>query len=267
VTNQPLRLLITGSNRGIGRETARYFAERGARVAINGRDADRLESVRQEFASAGHDVVAIPGDISDPEQISVIVDGAVRELGGLDVLVNNAAVSMRGRFEDLVGSVVDTVIGTNVTGTIMTTVRALPHLRKSKGSVIFISSLAGLWGMPLISVYAASKMALTAIVESLRTELSGSGVHVGIAHVGITQHDGDKAILGVDGTPFPLAPRPGADTQEKVARAVYRMVHRRRNRAVLTPGGHALEFFSRYFPRIFAVMVRGATARINRIAK
>ena len=262
-----MRVLITGSNRGIGRETARHFARAGAQVAINGRDAGRLESVRAELSEAGYSVISIAGDISDPEQSATIVETAVSRLGGLDVLVNNAALAMRGRFEDLAAPVVDRILRVNVSGSVMTTVHALPALRESRGSVIFVSSLAGLWGFPLISVYSASKMALTAIAQSLRSELAGTGVHVGVLHVGVTQHDADKAILATDGAPYPLAPRPRADTQAHVARVVFGMVRRRQKRRILTPAGHALSIAARVFPRIFALLVGRASARVERIAR
>lgn len=262
-----LRVLITGSNRGIGRETARCFAERGASVALNGRDAERLRRVEAELTGAGFRVFAVPGDISDPEQAEAVVLESVRLLGGLDVLVNNAAVSMRGRFEDVTFPVVDRVIRTNVMGTMMMTVHALPHIRESRGSVVIVSSLVGLWGLPLVSVYSASKMALSALAQSLRTELLGTGVHVGIVHVGLTQHDDDKAILAADGSPYPLAARPGASPQVRVAKAIYRMVRRRRKRMVLTAAGHVLDAMVRISPRLATFLIGTATARVNRIAR
>lgn len=262
-----LRVLITGSNRGIGRETARCLLRQGCRVVINGRDRERLAKVESELSAEGYTVGGVAGDISNPADSQRIVEEAVGFLGGLDVLINNAAVAMRGRFEELSPEVVDRVVRTNISGSVMTTVNAMPHLRRRGGSVIFVSSLAGLWGFPLISVYAASKMALTAIAQSMRTELAGSGIHVGVLHVGITQHDADKAIFAVDGADFPLAPRPGAVSQERVARAACRMIRRRRNRMVLTPAGHLLALFVRFAPRLLSIVLRRAGRRVNRIAR
>jgi len=261
------RVLITGSNRGIGRETARVFAESGAIVAINGRDTDRLEAVRAEFADEGFTVFPVAGDIADPDQVPRIVEQAVAALGGLDVLINNAALAMRGPFVDLSPGVVNRIVSTNISGTVNLTVQALPHLTETRGSVVIISSLAGLWGFPLISIYAASKMALTAIAQSMRAELAADGVHVGIVHVGLTQHDSDKAIIAADGSRYDLAARPRADTQIHVARVIHRLVQRRRARATLTIAGHVLELFSRFFPRLLGVLIRKASARVRRIAR
>jgi len=263
----PPRVLITGSNRGIGRETARLFGLAGASVAINGRDEARLNSVCEEFAELGISVIPIPGDISDPNQAPRIVSDAVRALGGLDVLVNNAALAMRGPVSELTPGVVERIVSTNVIGTANITVAALPHIRQSHGSVVFISSLAGLWGFPLISIYGASKMALTAFAQSMHAELSGDGVHIGIVHVGLTQHDDDKRILAADGSPYPLDARPRAASQVRVARAILRLVRRRRRRVVLTPAGHILELCRRLFPRLVGAIVRKSSKRVLRIAK
>jgi short-subunit dehydrogenase len=268
-----VRALITGSNRGIGRETARLFVQKGWSVALNGRDAGRLEAVASELTAvaretgSGATVVSIPGDVSDPVQCREIVELAVHDLGGLDVLVNNAALAMRGPFEELDPSVVDTIVRTNIAGPTNLTVAALPALKAARGSVVFVSSVAGLYGFPLVSIYAASKMALTALSQSMHAELAGSGVHVGLLHVGITSHDSDKAILSVDGSPYPLAPRPRAPGQDSVARAIYHMVRRRRRRMVLTPAGWVAAFFVQFFPRLLGAIVRRASARVHRIAK
>jgi len=158
-------------------------------------------------------------------------------------------------------------MATNVNGAFYTTVAALPLLKETHGSVVFVSSLVGLWGMPLVSVYSASKMALTALVQNLQSELAGTGVHAGIVYVGITQHDEGKSILGVDGSAYPLAPRPRADTQEHVARVIHGMVARRRRSAVLTPAGRVLAFFARYFPRLLGLLMKGAAAKAGRLAR
>lgn len=260
------RVLITGSNRGIGRETARVFARAGARVAINGRDEGRLESVRAEFENEGLTVIPVAGDISDAGQVETIIGRTVDSLGGLDVLINNAALAMRGPFAELTPGVVDRIITTNVSGTVNLSVAAVPHLRESRGSVVIISSLAGMWGFPLISIYAASKMALTAIAQSMRAELAEDGIHVGIVHVGLTQHDDDKKIIAVDGSPYDLAPRPKAQTQAHVAEAIMRLVDKRRSKTILTAAGHALEFARRVAPRLTANLVRRASRRVKRIA-
>ena len=262
-----MRVLVTGSSRGIGREIARRFARAGARVAIHGRDAARLDETAKDLRSAGLDVHRVSGDVAIPEEATILVEEAARLLGGIDVVVNNAGMVMRGRFADTTPEVWDRVVRTNLLGAAYVTHAALPHVLRSRGSIVFVSSLVAIWGFPLVSAYAASKMALTAVVESLRTELTGSGVHLGVLYVGVTKNDAGKTILSADGSPMPLAERPHAMSQARVAEATYRMVERRRASRVLTPAGVALATVTRLSPALLRSLLRRSARRIDRMAR
>ncbi len=262
-----MRVLITGSSRGIGREIARRFARAGARVAVHGRDLARLSETASQLRRAGMDVHEVEGDVAVPGEASRIVADAVRLLGGIDVVVNNAGMVMRGRFADTEPEVWDRVVRTNLLGAAYLTRAALPHVVQSGGSIVFISSLVAIWGFPLVSAYAASKMALNAMVESMRTELAGSGVHLGVLYVGVTQNDSGKTILSADGSPTPLAPRPRAMSQERVAEAAYRMVVRRRASRVLTMAGVALAAITRLSPWLLRAILRRSARRIDQMAR
>ena len=262
-----LRVLVTGSSRGIGREIAARFGREGARVVIHGRDASRLGETATAFRSQGLDVAEVVGDVADSRDASRIVEEAAALLGGLDVLVNNAGMIMRGRFAETDAEVWQRIVNTNLVGTAIVTRAALAPVSASRGSIVFISSLVGLWGFPLVSAYAASKMALDAMVESMRVELAGSGVHLGTLYVGITQNDPDKKILAADGSPRSLSPRPKAMTQAQVADAAYRMVVRRRRTRVLTIGGRAIAALARYAPVLLRFALRLSARRIDRLAE
>jgi len=262
-----MRVLVTGSSRGIGREIARRFARAGARVVIHGRDGVRVGETATELRAAGAEVYEVTGDVSVPGEASAIVDEAVRLLGGLDAVVNNAGMVMRGRFADTAPEVWDRVVRTNLLGAAYLTRSALPHVIRSGGSIIFISSLVAVWGFPLVSAYAASKAALTAMVESMRTELAGAGVHLGVLYVGVTQNDPGKTILSADGEPMPLAARPHAMSQARVAEAAYRMVARRRGSRVLTGAGVALLAISRLWPGLLRWLLRRSARHIDRMAR
>lgn len=261
------RVLITGSSKGIGRATATYFAAHGHRVAVNGRDETALRRTTIELRDAGTPVIPILGDITDAETAERIIAEATTELGGLDILINNAGTAMRGSFRDTTSDVWQRVLATNVVGSANMTRAALPHVIASGGSIVFISSLVALWGFPAVSAYSAAKMALNGLVESLRTEISGSGVHLGIVYVGITQNDADKAILAADGSPLPLAARPSAMRQEQVAREVYRLTERRRRQAILTGAGKALSVVARFAPWILRIGMRFSAKRIQRLSE
>ncbi|MFW6289101.1 MAG: SDR family oxidoreductase [Spirochaetota bacterium] len=261
------RVLVTGSSRGIGREIASRFARAGARVVIHGRDETRLRKTASALRSQGFDVAEVVGDAADCRDASRIVEEAAALLGGLDVLVNNAGMIMRGRFADTDSQVWERVVNVNLLGTAIVTRAALSHITASRGSIVFVSSIVGLWGFPLVSAYAASKMALNAMVESMRAELAGSGVHLGVLYVGITQNDPDKRILAADGSPLALSPRPRAMTQAQVAEASYRMVVRRRRSRVLTTGGKAVAVLTRFAPGILRFALRLSARRIDRLAE
>jgi dehydrogenase/reductase SDR family protein 7B len=265
--NTPLRVLITGSSRGIGRETALRFARGGAHVVINGRDPERLQETRLMMVSAGHRVDAVAGDIGVAADAQRVVSEAVDLTGGLDVLVNNAGIAMRGRFDMVEPDVWQRVIRTNVLGTAFVTRAALPYLVHSRGTVVFVSSLVAKWGFPLVSVYSASKMALDGLAESLRSEMRSTGIHVVTVYVGISKNDSDKHILAADGSSVDLSERAGAMSQDRVATAICRAARRGRAQRVLTFGGHALSFLVRVAPWSIRLVLSLSGRRISALAK
>lgn len=270
-----MRVLVTGSSKGIGRETAIAFALQGADVCLHGRDPSHLESAVAavvEAQAALHksdrgSVIQVLGDLSDADACSRVVSEAVAGLGGLDVLVNNAGIAMRGRFRDVSPDVWRRVISINTLGPAYVTHAAMAHLAASRGSVIFISSAVALWGFPNVSAYAASKYALTGLVQSLQSEVAPLGVHVGVIYVGFTRNDTDKAILGADGRPFAPTARSKALDQSDVARAVVRMARKRRNSMTLSAGARATSFLARFAPWLLRFGLRRASAQIERLSR
>ena len=229
--------LVTGASRGVGYATARALVERGARVVMTARGEERLASSRQALADLGGDVVAVAGDVGVWSDAEAMVRAALDRFGRLDVVVNNAGVSMRGRFDELSPEVCERVVRTNLLGCIFPSRAAVDAVVAAKGHIVFISSIAGLFGLPGASIYCATKGALTGLCESLRLELLPSGVHVGVVHLGFTEHDPEKRILAADGSPV-LPDRPAHHTQASAADHILRMMERRKKRLVLTAIGH-----------------------------
>ncbi len=242
--------LVTGSGKGIGKAVALELASKGVTVILNGRNREKLDRTLAEFRSMGFRANAIPGDVSDPEQSRAIIDKAVSLYGQLDIAVLNAGVSGYGLVEETSPEQLQHVMNINTLGTFYCTRELIPHLRRSRGSLVLISSLAGLHGIPRSSVYCMSKMALTALAQSLRIELKGTGIHIGLVHVGFTVNEADKTVCAPDGKTIPIQHRPGwlQQSREKVARNVVGMIRRRRFRLVLSPLGKLFAFFRRYFP-------------------
>ncbi len=239
--------LVTGSSRGIGLATAREFARRGAKVVLNARGAERLENAARQLKSEGYSVASIPSDVSNPEACREMVERTVSEFGGLDILVNNAGVSMRSNFEEMTAETCREIVDVNLMGCIYPTLYALPQVKANKGSFIFISSIAGIIGLPTGSLYCATKSALRGFADSLRCELAPEGVHVGVIYVGFTENDPEKTVIGSGGERISPG-RPAHVTQADTAKKIVEVVRRRERDAILSPIGKFAAVVSRMSP-------------------
>jgi NAD(P)-dependent dehydrogenase (short-subunit alcohol dehydrogenase family) len=243
--------VITGSSRGIGRALARDLAERGMAVVLNGRDPETLRRTEQALAEAGFRVTAVPGDVASPADCAHLIETAVSRFGRLDLLINNAGLSARGAFEESDPDVFRRLTDVNILGAVNATYHALPHLRRSRGQVIFVSSLAGLVGLPGGAAYSVTKMGLTALAESLRVELAGSGVHVGIIYPGFTENEVEKRILSPDGRWVPIGdPFPIQHRREELVGYFIDMIEKRRFKMICTPLDRFIRFVRLFAPRL-----------------
>jgi dehydrogenase/reductase SDR family protein 7B len=247
-------ILVTGGGRGIGREIARYFGRMGCNVAICGRHREVLEKSAGEFQAEGIESLALVCDVTDPGQCANTAAAVTERFGSLDILVNNAGMTMRGMFADISLELFHTITEVNFNGSVNMTHAALPALIKSGGSVVFISSLAGLKGLPGVAPYCSSKMALTALGESLRMELSPR-VHVGVLYVSFTENGPDKTMYNPKGELIPLKREKTASTQLDVARACHRLVRRRKRRVVMTAAGKAIRGLYRFLPDVSETII------------
>ncbi|MFP4509104.1 MAG: SDR family NAD(P)-dependent oxidoreductase [Spirochaetota bacterium] len=258
-------VVITGSSRGIGRETAHLCVEAGARVVLHGRNEAKLNDVAQALREKGGSVRVVVGDICDPATATALRNAA-DELSGCDILINNAGTSMRGAFGDIQVDVLESVLRTNVIGSSVATQAFLPHLIQNRGSVVFVSSVSGMRGFPGISIYSAAKMALTALAQSIRAETSGTGLHVGILYVGFTENDPDKEIYNADGSVM-HSKRKHDMTQRDVAAEVLFVADRRKNRRILTSKGWLLLVLDRLAPWIVDTIINRSGGRFHSLLK
>lgn len=192
-------VIITGSNRGIGLLLAEKLLQEGARVVINGRNPEKLEQARKSLSAPDDHLLAVQGDVTDPGDCKKLLGETLNRFGRLDILVNNAGVSMNGYISDLNPDVFKKVMDTNYLGSVYPTLEALPEIIRTRGSILFISSVAGLYGFPRFSAYSASKIPLTSFSRSLKIELTGKGVHVGITYVSFVENGPGKKILNAEG--------------------------------------------------------------------
>ncbi len=165
------RILVTGSTRGIGLALARHFLDAGARVAINGRSAEAVETAIASL-DGGDALVAAPGDLARAAGCDMVVDAALHGLGGLDVLVNNAGILTIASIEDSDEALWDTVMNVNTKSVFFCSRAALPALRAAQGAIVNHASIAGLMGFANVPLYCTSKGAVTNLTRSMAMELA-----------------------------------------------------------------------------------------------
>ncbi|MEQ9188672.1 MAG: SDR family NAD(P)-dependent oxidoreductase [Cryomorphaceae bacterium] len=240
-------VLITGSTQGVGKALAHAFLSQGAKVVINGRSASKAQALAEEFSFAGDRTQYVPADITTDIGAKSLIDKTVERFGGIDVLINNAGMSSYGDLEDSAPKVIREVLDSNATGSMLVTHFALPHLRKSKGSVLFISSLAGLHGLGGHSIYSAGKMAMIGVAQSLRKEMKRHGVFVGYACLGFTENDEVKRTLAPDGSLEPVPSRPGIKAAPKgyAVKMILKQLRRKKFRSIHTTPGKLLFLVTR----------------------
>ena len=179
-------VIITGASSGIGLACAKEYASRGAAVSICARSADKLEEIKNELQSAGHRILVTPADVSKEEDCKRLIENTVKEFGKIDILINNAGISMRALFVDVDLAVMHKLMDVNFWGTVYCTKYALPYILQQKGSVVGVTSIAGFIGLPGRVGYSASKFAINGFLETIRVENLKTGLHVmeiGRAHV------------------------------------------------------------------------------------
>lgn len=243
-------VLITGSSMGIGKELARQVLQAGGKVVITGRNEARLNSVKEEFKNYPDNLLVVRGDVACYEEDINMVKEILLRFGKLDVLINNAGISAYGDLVSTSREVVDELINTNIRGSLYATMASLPELRKTKGAVIFISSIAGLRGIPGYSLYSLTKMSLTALVQSLKTENKKYGIFTGITYIGFTENEAGKKTLSPEGRLEKIPVRPGLLTSSRPSTAaiILRQIIKRKNVVVHSFTGKMTCLFNRYLP-------------------
>ncbi len=243
-------VIITGASSGIGAAMAREYAKMGARVVLGARQADKLEAICQEIKAAAGKAVWCECDVSKAEDCQQLIQTAVDNFGGIDVLICNAGISMRALFDDLDLSVLHCLMDVNFWGTVYCTKYALPYLQQSKGSLVGISSVAGIHGLPGRTGYSASKFAMTGFLETIRVENLKKGLHVMVACPGFTASNVRFAALTADGTQQGSTPREEGKmmSPEEVAHIVARGIARRKRLCLMEAEGRATHFVKKFAP-------------------
>lgn len=247
------RIVITGASSGIGKALALYFASQQAALALCARDLDSLQQVKKECMLQGAKQVEIfTCDVAISKQCENFIEFAAQKLKGIDILINNAGISMRSLFKDLQIEVIEKVMSVNFFGTVYCTHAALPYLLQSKGTVVGISSIAGIVGLPARTGYSASKFAMHGFLESLRSENLHKGLHVLIACPGFTSSNIRLKALNADGKQQGESPREEVKMMqaEEVAYHIANAIKKRKKFLVLTFQGKITYLLSKLWPSL-----------------
>jgi short-subunit dehydrogenase len=241
-------VVVTGGTDGIGRALVDLLLAQGAKVATCGRNHDKLYSLQSDYPSYPlHTYVC---DVSHENDCRAFIESTIKVFGGIDVLVNNAGISMRALLKDLDSEVLHRVMNVNFFGAVYCTRFALETLSSRKGIIVGVSSIAGYRGLPGRSGYSASKFALQGWLESIRTELLGSGVHVMWVCPGFTTSNIRNAALDEKGqahgeTPMDEERMMSAET---CARKILAAIAHRRRTVVMTFTGKRTVLLNKLFP-------------------
>lgn len=246
-------VIITGGSSGIGKALAQELGRQGARVVITGRREKELFDAANELQQEGIQVLAIVSDVSVQVQTYEVVQQTLEKFGRVDILINNAGLTMRSMFEDAdVDATIRRLMDVNFMGTVYMTQAALPHIKRTKGSIVGISSIAGYRGLPVRTGYSASKFALNGFLEALRSELLPQGVHVLTACPGFTASNIRFSALDAHGQAAGSTVRDEGKmmSSEEVAHRIAQAIARRKRTLILTSEGILTVWLNKLFPRL-----------------
>jgi short-subunit dehydrogenase len=226
--------LVTGASSGIGAALARALAEAGARLVLTGRNEERLTEVAQSCQGLA-DVMTVPADLSDPLQREKLVAATLEHHQRLDVLVNNAGITMNAQFADIDIDLVRRILEIDFFSVVDLTHRLLAPLCEASGRIVVMSSVTGVVGVPSRTAYAAAKHALHGLFDALRVELRPHGVGITIACPGYVDTPIRHRALVADGSEQgrDQAAQRSMLTAEEVAHRTLRAAARRRRRALM----------------------------------
>ena len=243
-------VVVTGGTDGIGKALVDELLEQGAKVATCGRNHDKLYQLQSEYPTAYlHTMVA---DVSNENDCRRFMEMTIKTFGGIDVLINNAGVSMRALLKDTSIDTIKKVMDVNFYGTVYCTKYALNSLIERKGTIVGVSSIAGYRGLPGRSGYSASKFAMQGWLEAVKTELLGDGVHVMWVCPGFTTSNIRYAALNknaesIGATAMDEGKMMPAD---ECAKHILNAVRKKKRTIVLTFTGKRTVFMNRFFPKL-----------------
>ncbi|MCX6244067.1 MAG: SDR family oxidoreductase [Bacteroidetes bacterium] len=256
-------IIITGATSGIGKALAYECASRGARLVISGRNLEKLMEISEDLTHNGITVLPVKTDVVSETDCKELIRKTVEKFGQIDVLINNAGISMRALFEEVDLSVLKKLMDTNFWGTAYCSKYALPYLLQSKGSLVGVSSIAGFKGLPGRTGYSSSKFAMNGLLEVIRIENMKKGLHVLIAAPGFTSSNIRNVALSKDGNQQGETPLDESKLMpsETVARRIADAIEKRKRTLILTTTGNMTVLLNKFFPSFMDKMVYNHMAK------
>jgi len=245
-------IIITGASSGIGKGLALEAGRMGAKVVIAARSEDKLQQVAKEIQKLNAEVLAIRTDVSKKEDCKNLIDKTLQKFNKIDILINNAGISMRALFDEMKIEVFEKLVNINLMGTVYCTHAAINEIIKQKGTIVGISSIAGVAPLPARTAYSASKFGMYGFLITLRAENIKRGVHTLIVHPGFTASNIRKVALTADGSPQGDTPRKEEKmmSPEQVAKHVYKAIYKKKLILVLSAEGKFTYLLHKISPRL-----------------
>jgi len=243
-------IVVTGASSGIGLASAGLFLSLGAKVVMAARSLGKMEEEAKKLTADQSRVLCVKTDVTSEDDCKALVERTVERFGGVDVLVNNAGISMRAMFADLDLSVLRSLMDVNFWGTVYCSKYALPWLLRSKGSLVGVISIAGYTALPARTGYSASKYAVRGFLDTVRIEHLPDGLHVLVFAPGYTNSNVRNAALTADGSPQGATPldESGLMSAEECAERMAKAIWKRKSHVTLTGLGNATIFGHNLFP-------------------
>jgi len=221
------------------------------------RSVDKLQQIARGIIAKGGDILVVETDVTSEEDCKNLIEKSIGKYGKIDILINNAGISMRALFEDLDLEVIRKLMDVNFWGTVYCSKYALKHLLQSKGSLVGVSSIAGYKGLPGRTGYSASKFAMHGLLEVIRIENMKKGLHVLIACPGFTATNIRNTALSASGAQQGESPRDEEKmmSAEKVAIEIATAIEKRKHRLILTGQGKLTVLLNKFFPKFIDKLV------------
>jgi dehydrogenase/reductase SDR family protein 7B len=249
--------LVTGASSGIGRELCLQLAQKGYYVAGMARNIDKLNELYNEIKKLNCVFLPVQGDVRIESDCKKLIDITLEKWGRIDILINNAGISMRALFDEVRLDVLHELMNTNFWGTVYCTYYALPHLLKNKGSLVGVSSIAGYQALPARTGYSASKFAIQGFLNTIRIENLYTGLHVMIACPGFTASNIRNTALTADGSQQKDTPLEEGKlmSAEIVANRIIKGLEKRKRQVIMTTEGKLTVFLGKFFPDLVDKLV------------